>query len=130
MKLFGKLAGVEISDRRGADLGRIELGIIKGFATGFLDHVAQCLAFFFEIPLKVGPARAEDVNWFIHSCVNLSHAHRAVILGPGPWMMTSPAQPPMFEVVDHPDDFGLHAVLSAILKLYLEKDTDPPQPPR
>src|SRR4029453_9918128 len=82
MKLFGKLAGVEISDRCGADLARIELGIIKGFATGFLDHVAQCLAFFFEIPLKVGSARAEDVNWFIHSCVNLSYAHRAVILDP------------------------------------------------
>ena len=79
MELPGELAGIEIPDGRGLDFARIDLCVVERFATGFLDHVAQGFAFFFEIALKVGSARAENVNWFVHGGAKLSHGWHAVI---------------------------------------------------
>jgi hypothetical protein len=62
-----------------ADFGGIDFGVVERFATGFLDHIAQRLALLFEVPLKIGSARAENVNWFVHSWANLGQAKRAVI---------------------------------------------------
>ena len=76
MKLFGELAGIEVPDRRGLDFGGIDFGVVERFATGFLDHVAQRFALLLEVPLKIGSARAENVNWFVHSWANLGQATR------------------------------------------------------
>ena len=42
------------------------------FLARFDDDVAKGFAFFSQVALKVGPARAEDVNRF-HSCVKINH---------------------------------------------------------
>ena len=66
VKLLGKLAGVEVADRRGLDFRRVDLRVVDRCAARFLDQVANGFAFLLEVALKVGSAAAEDVNWFVH----------------------------------------------------------------
>ena len=72
VELFGELSRIEISHGRGLDFAGIDFGVVDRFATRFFDDVAKRFALFLEVPLKIGSASAENVNWFVHRFVNLA----------------------------------------------------------
>ena len=66
MELLGELSGIEIADGRGLDLAGIDLRVFNRFFSRFRDQVPDGFAFLFQVTLKIGPAGAENVDWFVH----------------------------------------------------------------
>src|SRR5438045_4041849 len=66
VELPGKLARIEVADRRRLDLRRIDLRILDRLASRFRDEVADRLTFLLQVALKISSPAAENVNRFVH----------------------------------------------------------------
>ena len=66
VKLAGEQAGGEVADHARAHVRRVDLGCGDRAAARFDQDITQTLAFFCDIPLKVGTRGADEINRLGH----------------------------------------------------------------